>query len=83
MFYFGRFFGMSQMGHAKKFCPMDEEGQYVQKDDQLVEKFGEWMRYSPLKKSFGRKLRVPAVAPRAARALKLLRPASPEGPSGL
>ena len=45
------------MGHVKKFCPVDEEGQYVQKDDQLVEKFGEWMRCSPLKKSFGRKLK--------------------------
>ena len=57
------------MGHAKKFCPMDEEGQYVQKDSQLVEKFGEWMRCSPLKKSFGRKFQVPAVAPRAVCAL--------------
>ena len=34
-----------------------------------MEKFGEWMRCSPLKKSFGRKFQVPAVAPRAVCAL--------------
>ena len=34
-----------------------------------MEKFGEWMRCSPLKKSFGRKFQVPAAAPRAVRAL--------------
>jgi hypothetical protein len=50
---------------AKRFCPEDEAVQYVVKDGQLVEKFGDWT----LKKDYEKKLTVPAAPPRAARAL--------------
>ncbi|RLN32801.1 hypothetical protein C2845_PM03G31430 [Panicum miliaceum] len=61
--------GSGSMFFDAMFCPEDEEVQYVEKGGQLVEKFGEWMRCSPLKKDHGKKVQVPAAPPWAARAL--------------